>query len=477
MRPLREPPLFLRRLKKYSASEVLINNAYRRAFLDLSSWSSWIEEALRELLQVPGGSEVHVTLRNELDSEQAQTLVFAQREISVGRAAENDISLPLQSISRHHARIFEKDGDLFVEDLHSVSGTYLNRRRLAPTLPCRLVAGDEVLMFPYVLQIEPRDIWNTDETLQVSYSSESAVLDAEQFASHFGSETCLLRLSIRPQLPHMLLAISRSLAETIIARLLRKSDIAFVESDRELLEFIVACVLERANRVLHFPFECSLTAFQENELCNETGLTLEAFVRLSEARGCVRLFVPDVLLQKLPQPKTALRPWMKSSLKWHLLLRIGSADLDTQDLEQMEQGDIVLYRPRCDFVLPTGNPGGTQRGWLVTRDESNAHRFSIKDFYQWSTAMATDEMHQEMNSNTGVSDLSNLPVRMHVVLGSVEMDLEGLESLQAGSIVQLDADTSGAVQLVVGDTVLGSGDLVELEGDRLGVQITKWRER
>jgi type III secretion system YscQ/HrcQ family protein len=480
--PHSRKPTFLQRLKKYSTSDVLANNTYRQVFLDTPSWSSWIEDTFKELLQVPSGNELHVTLHNELDSEQTQTLIFMQREISIGRAAENDISLPLQSISRHHARIFEKHGDFFVEDMRSVSGTYVNRRKLDPSHPCRLSAGDEVLMFPYILRVESRDLWKSDETVRLTYSSSQVLVDTGGFASGFGPETCLFQISVHPEMGYLLLAVSMPLVETIIARLLRSNEIRLVDSDKELVEFVAACVLERANLMLHFPFECSLMPLPQSPSANEMGLMLEAFVKLSDARGCIRIFAPEALLQRAPKAKESLPSWMKTSLKWRLALRVGFVDLETRDFEQMEPGDILLYTSSCDLVLPTQQSGGAQqRGWRIMRDESDARRFSIEHFHEWSTAMPADEMHEETNTgasaSTGMADLSTLPVRLHIVLGHVDMDLSVLEGLKTGSIIQLDADTHGAVQLVVGETVFGSGELVELEDDRLGIQITRWREQ
>lgn len=501
------------RLRRYSAAEVEANNAYRRVFLDMPSWSSWIEDTLRELLEVPDGSELHVTLRNELEGDQESALVFTQREISIGRAPENDISLPLQSVSRHHARIFERGGDLFVEDLRSVSGTYVNRRRLDPAHPCRLSAGDEVLMFPYVLRVEPRELWRPDETVRMTCSCSRVLLDAAGFAARFGPESCLFEVGVHPEAGGLILAISRPLVETIVARLVRSVEIRLVDSDQELVEFIAACVLERANRVLRLPFECSLAHRapapaptpnpvprpapnpDQNQDQNQNhdedqgpaaapradarGLILEAYLRLSDARGCLRVFVPGRLLEGAPQRRESLPGWIKSSLRWRLALHAGFVDLESGEIGQLEPGDILLYTPVCDLLLPAGESGGgARRGWRITRDGSDSHRLSVEHFHEWSAEMpAEDNKLRETGAGMGAPDLSALPVRLDVVIGHVDMDLSGLESLASGSIIDLAAGSTGGVKLVAGETVLGLGELVELEDERLGVRITRWREQ
>ena len=44
--------------------------------------------------------------------------------------------------STSHARIFNRDGSWYIEDLGSTNGTYLNQRRV--TTPSELRAGDRV---------------------------------------------------------------------------------------------------------------------------------------------------------------------------------------------------------------------------------------------------------------------------------------------------------------------------------------------
>jgi pSer/pThr/pTyr-binding forkhead associated (FHA) protein len=51
-------------------------------------------------------------------------------ELTVGRAAGCQVTLDDTFASQLHARVFARDGQLFVEDLGSTNGTYLNRRKV-----------------------------------------------------------------------------------------------------------------------------------------------------------------------------------------------------------------------------------------------------------------------------------------------------------------------------------------------------------
>lgn len=52
-------------------------------------------------------------------------------ELTVGRAAGCQITLDDDYVSQLHARIFQRDGMLFVEDLGSTNGTYLNSNKVS----------------------------------------------------------------------------------------------------------------------------------------------------------------------------------------------------------------------------------------------------------------------------------------------------------------------------------------------------------
>src|SRR5437016_11249741 len=51
---------------------------------------------------------------------------LSQKEIRIGRGADNDIVIDMDNVSRSHARVFQKDDGFFLEDLGSTNGSYVN---------------------------------------------------------------------------------------------------------------------------------------------------------------------------------------------------------------------------------------------------------------------------------------------------------------------------------------------------------------
>ena len=75
---------------------------------------------------------VHLRVVLELPDKPAREFSydFSQPVISMGRDPDNDIQIPLTTVSRNHARIFWEMGDYFLEDLGSTHGTEHNGSRI-----------------------------------------------------------------------------------------------------------------------------------------------------------------------------------------------------------------------------------------------------------------------------------------------------------------------------------------------------------
>ena len=72
-------------------------------------------------------------------------------ELTVGRAAGCQITLDDTFASQVHARVFRRDGQLYVEDLGSNNGTWLNREKV--TGPLEMARGDHLQVGNTVLEL------------------------------------------------------------------------------------------------------------------------------------------------------------------------------------------------------------------------------------------------------------------------------------------------------------------------------------
>ena len=67
---------------------------------------------------------------------------------TIGRSPECDIFLDDVTVSRKHAVLIERDGDLYIEDQGSLNGTFVNRKRVESAT---LDDGDEIQIGKYRL--------------------------------------------------------------------------------------------------------------------------------------------------------------------------------------------------------------------------------------------------------------------------------------------------------------------------------------
>lgn len=73
-------------------------------------------------------------------------------EMTMGRAGGCQVAIPEDTFaSQIHARIFNRDGQTWVEDLGSTNGTFVNRNRVTAAVPVQ--RGDQVQIGNTVLEL------------------------------------------------------------------------------------------------------------------------------------------------------------------------------------------------------------------------------------------------------------------------------------------------------------------------------------
>ena len=85
------------------------------------------------------------------------------KEVNIGRLDPASASFPdvdltsdgglEKGVSRRHAKITRRGSEVFIEDLGSINGTFLNRKKLTPYLPQTLSNGDELQLGKLILRV------------------------------------------------------------------------------------------------------------------------------------------------------------------------------------------------------------------------------------------------------------------------------------------------------------------------------------
>jgi hypothetical protein len=130
----------------------------RLAPVDLAETTITYSNAERETAQ-EGVSQVEpasgtVLLIRTGGGREGETIPLMSDVLTIGRSPHSDLFLDDVTVSRHHARVLHDDRGFLVEDLNSLNGTYVNRRRIERH---RLFDGDEVQIGKFKLAFLERN--------------------------------------------------------------------------------------------------------------------------------------------------------------------------------------------------------------------------------------------------------------------------------------------------------------------------------
>jgi len=133
--------------------------------------------ALRSTLLSLEGAVTRVMMRQELDildsvedppagfelqinapGHEPSVMPLTHSVVTVGRNADNDVVLPAEGVSRHHARLQATSLGWEVFDLGGVNGTWVDDRRLRSEEPTPLTVGSTVRVGPYELVLKGPDV-------------------------------------------------------------------------------------------------------------------------------------------------------------------------------------------------------------------------------------------------------------------------------------------------------------------------------
>ena len=82
---------------------------------------------------------------------------LSKPNIAIGRSSGNDIVLDTTAISRYHSSLIFQAGEVYLEDLGAVNGTYVDGQKLAPNTPHPLYGGEQIQIGEVRLIYHPAD--------------------------------------------------------------------------------------------------------------------------------------------------------------------------------------------------------------------------------------------------------------------------------------------------------------------------------
>jgi hypothetical protein len=123
---------------------------------------TWMER--EETSEVPGEEVTSpLGLKLTVPNSGRDMEVPLTKEVNIGRLDTASASFPdvdltsagglEKGVSRRHAKITRRGSKVFIEDLGSINGTFLNRKKLTPYLPQALKSGDELQLGRLILQV------------------------------------------------------------------------------------------------------------------------------------------------------------------------------------------------------------------------------------------------------------------------------------------------------------------------------------
>jgi hypothetical protein len=122
---------------------------------------TWMER--EEMIEATEGITTPLGLKLTIPDSGRDVEVPLTKEMNIGRLDPASASFPdvdltsdgglEKGVSRRHAKITRRGSEVFIEDLGSINGTFLNRKKLTPYLPQTLKNGDELQLGKLILRV------------------------------------------------------------------------------------------------------------------------------------------------------------------------------------------------------------------------------------------------------------------------------------------------------------------------------------
>src|ERR1700685_1559886 len=86
----------------------------------------------------------------KFESSVLKEVAVCLKEVSIGRSPDNGIIIDNPAVSHYHARVFNEEGRLMLEDFGSMNGTFVNGQRVKMVT---LKPGDSVAIGKHTIVV------------------------------------------------------------------------------------------------------------------------------------------------------------------------------------------------------------------------------------------------------------------------------------------------------------------------------------
>ena len=122
---------------------------------------------------------------------------------------------------------------------------------------------------------------------------------------------------------------------------------------------------------------------------------------------------------------------------------------------------------------PAANPQAPEAAEGQMRPAPLSEAFPSLNAAEGATTQAEMRAAPKQQQGRNIDAMLNVDLRVQVILGHTRMPISQLLKLSRGSVIELDRRIGEAVDLVINDRLVARGDLVKLDGDKIGIALAE----
>ncbi len=446
------------------------------------------------------------------------SLAHFKNFLIIGRSRDSDLRLTSSKVSNHHAKIHVDEYlEMYIEDLGSANGSFLNGTRIVPDSIIRITHKDNIRIGDYSIFFKidftatnPRDILT--ENIEISYC-ENDIFPSSGYNYFFNIELSIISLNA-------IFEIEYNFINYIINRMIgiRGYSELIPEVPGKLETNIVAWLVHRLiaelNKDPSFkgwgPISLTQTMNPLVQSNDTSCYRLKKYFRIKYPLNfdglntIIYVWIPSYasinIVEKLgslpqcilPINKTIINNQLFENTEIDVIFRLTSIFVNYAIIEKLEKSYIILPKNKlwdldCNNYLSGQihmaiNPDKFWGGVFCTcRSMGNTYNIIVQKIEKgdWELMKEYNYTHNSQDvsnestcpiDNPNQQILSAIELQIIIELGRIRIPLKQILTLKEGDIFALNKRIDDSLDLYIGNHKLGSGKLVRIE-DSIGIEV------